>query len=152
MPLPTPIRIEGDAAAAAAGDAYGRDVWCIESLRTGRYARGLSVVAQNAYHRLITRPGELRDAPDFGLGLEDLIGDVTPNPGILAARIKNELEEDPRILQCVALVVASKTADGVGDVLTITIKCETDEGPFDLVVGVEGVTVELLAIEFPEAG
>ena len=130
---------------------FGRDTWCRDSLRTGRYATGVELVAQAVYHRLITVRGTLRggeEEANYGLGLEDLVGfvgDVDLLKLTLPGRIRQELLKDERILDAAATVIAS--SDGPAITLTITIECSTAEGPFRLVLAVGDVTVELVGLE-----
>ena len=78
---------------------FGRSVWCVDSMQSGRYAVGIMSVAQNAYHRLITPTGMLGDDPDYGLDLAGLCGsDHMPSTlASLPRRIEAELLKDERI-------------------------------------------------------
>ncbi len=129
---------------------FGRDTLCLDSLRPGRYATGWRLLAQRCYHRLITPRGSLRggeDEANFGLDLGELLGDAD-SPALRASipgRIANELQKDPEV----------DTVDVTVDVLTvapgelrwtITISVTSALGPFDLVLAVSGVTVELVGL------
>lgn len=128
---------------------FGRDTWCRDSLRSGRYATGVELVAQNAYHRLITPRGQLRggeDEEDYGLDLVGMLGSVA-NPADAAAlpgQIRAELLKDERILDVAATVTSS--VGGPATEWIVEVTADTDEGPFDLVISVDGLTVELLKV------
>lgn len=127
---------------------YGTDTMCIDSLRTGRFARGLAVLAQRDYHRLCTPQGTLRGGPNeknFGLDLAGMCGAAitTALEASIPQRVKNELLKDP---QNKAVDVHVRRSDlGGGDVQwTVTVDVDAAVGSFSLVLGVSGVTVELL--------
>lgn len=128
---------------------FGREMSCTDSLRTGRYAIGVRLVAEACYRRLITPRGTLRggeDEANYGLDLTGFVGSTNPRqlevklPSLIAA----ELKKDPRVLEVVAEVTV--TTVGPASTLTIEIAVETSDGPFELQLGVSGVTVELLGI------
>lgn len=147
--LPTVIRIDRDRESAREAETYGRDVFCLNVRRTGRYATGVQLIAQNVYHRLITQPRELQDTPQWGLGLEDLIGELETNARGLEQRIVNEIGDDDRILEVDATV--TRIVDGPAVRYEISVECVTALGSFELVVGVDDVTVGLLRLDFQEA-
>lgn len=129
---------------------YGRDTLCLDSQRTGRYARGIRLVDQRCYHRLITPRGTLHGGPDegnFGLDLAGMCGAaVTPElEAAIGPRIDNELRKDPQV-ETTKTIVESSTVRGQTS-WTITIEIDSAYGPFELVLGVSGVTVELLNLE-----
>jgi hypothetical protein len=126
---------------------FGKDISCTTSLRAGRYATGVRLVAEAAYRRLTTPRGMLRggdDEANYGL---DLIGSASTklDAAALGARIKAELLKDERLINVTVEVVA--TLEGAGTSFEVTIYGETDNGPFDLQLAVDEVSVELLGIE-----
>lgn len=128
---------------------FGRDTWCLDSRTTGRYATGLQVPALRLYRRFITPRGTLRGGEqerNFGLDLAEMVGSATTVElkASLPQRIKNEAKKDPEI-NSVAVAVEAST-ENKQDTWKITITAETDDGPFDLVLGVDAATVELLGI------
>jgi len=127
---------------------YGRDTLCIDTLSTGRLARGPRLVGQRCYHRLITPRGTLlggRDEADFGLDLASLVGSTSPpSSESLAAQIRAELLKDPEVESVTAHVEESR--DGALIRWTITVDARSAKGPFRLVVGVSDVSVELLGL------
>jgi hypothetical protein len=133
----------------AAEDLFGRDTFCVDSLRTGRFATGVRLVAQNAYHRLTTPRGQLRggeEEQDYGLDLSEMIGGVASDADALAVqhRVRNELQKDERIGDVTVSVLVVR--DAIATEYQITVVAQTAEGPFTLVVRVADVTVELLRL------
>lgn len=130
---------------------YGKDTWCQDTLRTGRYASGVLVVAQNCYHRLITPRGTLRGGPDegnYGLDLAGMCGAaVTVDlERAMPARIENELRKDPRVSSASVTMSSSRNSDGeVTWTFNVRVRCGA--GPFSLVIGVDGASTKLLGLE-----
>lgn len=127
----------------------GVDTYCVDSLRTGRLASELELVAQNAYHRLITPRGMLRggdEEEDYGLDLASKIGSATPDAdaAALPGQIRSELLKDRRIVDVTATVQVERA--GPKTSYTIKVHGQTGAGPFDLVLAVSGVTTTLLKI------
>lgn len=130
--------------------SFGKDTSCTTSLRTGRYASGVQLVAEACFRRLITPRGTLRggeEEANYGLDLTSYVGSTNPKSleVKLASLIAAELKKDERVDE----VVAEVTATTVGGVTTLTIEInvETGEGPFTLNVAVDSVSTELLGIE-----
>jgi hypothetical protein len=125
---------------------FGRDVMCSDVLRTGRYATGLPLVAQNAYHRLSTARGTLRggdEEADYGIDLVDLLGSNVTKEAI-AGMVSAELRKDERILAATATItemIANTRKSWIVD-----IDITTGAGPFSLRLSVDEVTVELLGV------
>lgn len=132
--------------------SLGKDVLCIDSRRSGRYATGLAVVAQRCYHWLITPPGQIRGSKTkagWGFGIDRLIGAVG-NPLALRkaaeARIKTGLEEDP-VIQSVQVTITDESNGSKLQSWAVDIRAQTGAGPFRLVVGVSSVSAELRKLE-----
>lgn len=128
---------------------YGRDVYCLDSLRTGRWATGVRVVAQRCYHRLITRRGQLRggeDEADFGYDVAGLVGHTNKSIAAIQGEIRNELRKDPQVLDAAVTVTRTVAANGSA-AYAIEVDCTTDAGPFSLVLAVSDVTVQLVGLE-----
>jgi len=130
---------------------FGRDTYCVDELKPGRYATGVQLVAQRCYHRLIT-PARLlgviggEEEADFGLDLAGFVGSTESRdlPYALPVVVKNELEKDPTVDS--VQVVATRT-EGAGRVSwALTISVTSGAGPFDLLVAVDDVTTELLGV------
>jgi hypothetical protein len=133
----------------AADTDFGRDVSCGASgLRTGRLARGTTLLAEAIYRRLTTPRGTLRGGDEEGIYGEDLTAYVGRNdrglefalPGI----IRTELLKDERIFEVTSTVV--RTVNGPAVSFTITIDCVSAAGPFSLKLAVSEVSTTLLGI------
>ena len=77
-------------------------------------------------------PG-LSRAPDYGFDLLEAIGsaEVAGDTASLPERIRAELTKDERILTVAATV--TRSTEGPVTTFDIVIRCETSEGPFELV-------------------
>lgn len=101
---------------------YGSDVWCGDSLVTGRFSRGVQHVMLALYRRLITPKTTLRpldeesneDELDYGFDLAKFVGAVAPEIAVLIApaQIQAELRKDDRVLDVVARGRYTYNTDG----------------------------------------
>jgi hypothetical protein len=126
---------------------FGQDTFCLDSRRTGRMARGVTLVAQRCYHRLITPRGQLRggeDEANFGYDLGKLIGRSNLSDSQIEGEIKNELSKEEAVESVAVMVTRSSGAVFVS--YSIQVDCVTAEGPFSLVLAVSDVTVELVGL------
>lgn len=128
---------------------FGRDISCTTGLRSGRYASGRRLVAEACYRRLSTPRGMLRggdEEANYGIDLSEYLGASRPKAAAasLPAIIESELRKDERVEQVDTTVTL--TSNGVASELLLTIRVTTAEGPFDLQVSVDEVSVELLGI------
>lgn len=126
---------------------YGVDTWCDDSLRTGRYADGLRLVAQNCVHRLTTPRGMLRggeEEKNYGIDLPGKIGSITSASAAasLPGEIRNELTKDRRVREVKATVTSATVGPAV--TWTVAIEVKTEQGVFALVAS--AVTVELVGL------
>lgn len=143
-PVAPRVRVAGD---------FGRDILCIDSLQTGRYATGKRLIAQRHYHRLITTPGGLlgsKSFKDFGLGIQRWIGKVVSSALFMAStpsRIRAELRKDPQTSRVDAQIFDLDA--GSKDLrYRIRITASTAAGPFAFNLGVdEGLTARYLGLE-----
>lgn len=129
--------------------SQGRDTYCIDALEPGRMARGVTLVAQRCYHRLITPRGALRggqDEANFGMDLAGLVGstETTDLAYRLPVAIRNEILKDPAVTD--VEVNASRTAAGGSVSWTIEVVISTTEEDVTLIVGVDDVSVKLLGV------
>jgi hypothetical protein len=137
-----------------APDDYGRDILCLESLKSGRYMSGRLLIAANHLHRLVTIPGTLQGSEedrDFGLGISRWLGRLTDGNAAaeLARAIENELLKDrPRTRTVSARVVGIDEPDG-SQRLEASISSQTGVGPLRYKVGIDSVSARFL--EYPEA-
>lgn len=130
----------------------GLDTYCLDELRTGRLVSGALLVGQNVYHFVTTPQGTLRGGEEedrFGYDLAAKIGSATSDAhaNSVAAELRARLlQHDERIDQqsLTVTIVSSRVGPEVS--WRVTIKGETAQGPFRLVLGIEGVTVELLGL------
>src|SRR5262249_10221601 len=106
------------------------------------YASGLRNVGNNLCRRLQTIRGSLPWDPDCGYDLRSLLrGSLTVGElSRASAALAGEGEKDERVEAASARVVADQGT------LRVTIEIDTAQGPFSLVLAVNDVTVELLAI------
>jgi hypothetical protein len=126
---------------------FGRDTWCVEGLRSGRYASGVQLVAQNAYHRLTTPRGSLpggEEEADYGIDLPGMVGSVVTDTDAraLEQQIASELGKDARIGDVTASVIIVR--NGPSTEWIVRVVAMTDEGPFDLTIKVDEVTATLV--------
>lgn len=133
---------------------YGLDLSSLDDVDETRVVSGVELVAQDALWRLKTPPamGILEDdAPDYGMDLLEAIGsaEVKGDAASLPDRIRSELTEDPRILTVDATVVA--TTNGPVTEYAINIRCETADGPFELVGKVDDAGLDLAIKLLPGA-
>lgn len=129
--------------------AEGRDIYCRDSLVTGRYARGKELLAQRCYHRLSTPAGDLRggeEEADFGLDLAGFVGRIEDAQlaTMLPVMVRNELRKDPAV--DAVDVAAARTVAGAEVSWTLTIDITSTDGDVSLIVAVDGVSVELLGV------
>jgi len=125
---------------------FGLDLSSIEDVDETREVTGVELVAQDALWRLKTprSMGILEaDAPDYGLDLLEAIGsaETAADAASLPERIRAELTKDDRILTVEATVTS--TVDGPSTAFDIRIRCETAEGPFELVGTVDDEGLDL---------
>jgi len=128
---------------------FGRDTLCLDSLRTGRYATGVRLVAQRCYHRLTTPRGTLRGGQherNFGIDLVGMCGAAitTQLEAAIGPRVRNELLKDEQVLT--VDVDVSVSGGDLDRTWTIAVDAQTAEGPFQLVLAVAGVTVEIMGL------
>lgn len=129
----------------------GRDILCLGSLRSGRAMSGTLLVAANHYHRLITRPGQLRGSEedrDFGMGIEGWLGRLTDRNAAaeLGRAIERELSKDRRTRSVTARVVAFDEPDG-SQRLEASVSSQTTSGPLRYKVSVDNVSARFLGLE-----
>ncbi len=98
-----------------------------------REVTGVLGVAQAIFRRVTTPRGALLDDPDYGLDVRRFLHQaMTPEErATIPGRLRNEIRKDPRIERAGVTVVTLTT-----DELELDIRCETAEGPFELVASV----------------
>ncbi len=123
---------------------FGVALSCVTDIASdGRTVTGFLVVGQAIARRWSTPRGRLIGFPNYGFDLTQYVNaDMSPRDiAALRAGAEAEAEKDPRVEKC--SVSAELDDDGL---MTITAKIDTAQGPFELVVAVSSVTLELLQI------
>lgn len=133
---------------------FGKEISCTSQLKPGRYVTGVRVVAEAAFRRLTTPRGVLRGGENeesYGLDLTEVVGSLLSSDIVasLPGKIQNELLKDERI-ETVDVTIVPFT-EGAVTTLTVTVECQTAEGPFSLQVGASDVSVELLSLNTEDA-
>lgn len=109
---------------------YGRELWCGDSLRTGRYVTGNLLVMQALYRRLNTPRGTLGDISDdfpderiYGIDLASYCGATASEFSIagLPNIVRSELLKDDRVAD-VAVTLASVQQTDAGWLLSLNIR------------------------------
>lgn len=108
-----------------------------------RVISGTTAVAQAVARRFLTPAGSLPWDQDAGMDLRDLLLEGLDRAQLpaIASMVRAEALKDERV--DTATADASLSASGV---LSITLSCTTADGPFELVLAVSQLTVDLLAI------
>lgn len=143
------MTVNANTAAIAIVTNFGKDTSCTTAILSGRFSTGTRLVGEACYRRLTTPRGMLQggqDEQNYGLDLSQMCGAVVTasDAAAMPGRIQAELLKDERIESVTATVVSivvNKIASW-----TITIDGDTALGPFSLVLGVSGVTVDLLGL------
>lgn len=115
---------------------FGEDLYSLEEVDETRTVTGPELVAQDIYWRLQTPRSQgimEGDAPNYGIDLMEILGsaETEADAAALPGRIQTEIAEDERVLSSTVEVVRS--VDGPATQYAITIRCQTAEGPFELV-------------------
>ncbi len=122
---------------------FGVDLKCDDDLDPAMgEVSGLDLMRQAARHRLTTRRGSLLRYPDNGIDVRELLSEGVDETTLaqIPSTVDGELAKEQRFLSSTTVA----TWDEAAAKLTLTITIETAEGPFDLVLSVTKVTVELL--------
>lgn len=125
---------------------FGLDLSSGDDVDETRTVTGVELVAQDALWRLKTPRGDgilEGDAPNYGIDLLGMIGsaDTDADAASLPGRIQSALTDDDRIASATATVV--RTVNGPATEYDITIRCETAEGPFELIGTADDTTLDL---------
>jgi phage baseplate assembly protein W len=130
---------------------FGRDTWCLDSRRTGRYVSGALLVGQRFYRCLMTPRGSLRGSEEeenWGEDLPSVCG--LPGGRDAESKIRAKVQRAARTEQCLASVqtTIASAQDTSGDwTHTVTVVGQTAAGPFELVLAVGAVTVALIGLK-----
>jgi phage baseplate assembly protein W len=100
-------------------------------------ATGLRALAQAILRRITTPLGQMPGAPSYGYDVRSLIGSTTP-ASIAEQRILQQVRAEEEVADARCTVAYDpRTA-----VTTITISVVAGEGPFDLTVSMNGLTLK----------
>lgn len=131
---------------------YGTDFSCTDDLNPNMIeVDNQRLLAESLYRRLISPRGSLYRTPEYGFDIRDEIGSEA-YPDILRRGIEDELTNDERIKSVDATVIMIDTDalaveyDRALETMLISITCTSEVGPFELVIGVDDVDVELLEL------
>ena len=104
---------------------------------------GAKVVAEAVARRITTPRGSLRGQPDYGIDVRDYLNEgLTPaRVFALKAAIQAEAEADPRV----ASVDVDVTHDPKAGSLRVSVAGVSSLGPFELVLAITAVSVEVLS-------
>ena len=123
---------------------YGVDLGCVlstDSLFSS--TTGVDVVRQDAYHRLLTDSVLGPAGDDWGYDCRRLLGAKDSLLSAVQPLLTEVLLRDERILSATVTVSASSTGTGLR-VVTVRAQCQTDAGPFDLVLSIDNVSVSTI--------
>lgn len=126
---------------------FGHDIWL--DLASGALQRqvkhdgdwllvdGIEALRQAIIRRIITNPGEWTTLPDYGVGVRNYVKqkNTRANRDALAARIKDQISQDPRVAEVQDVVVESSEGS-MKITVNVTPKARTSSN------GV-GVTLEI---------
>lgn len=133
---------------------FGVDIWCTDSLHTGRLARGAAIVVQALYRRFITPQGTLPAISDddedlaYGFDVAAYVGAVGADTAIAALPgiMRAQGLKDDRIASLAFTVTAVDEGAGLVTLLLEGEGVLHDESEsFDLTLSTDGVTLELLS-------
>lgn len=128
---------------------FGVDTYCLDSLRTGRLVSGVRLLGQRCYHRLITPRGALRGGEDdanFGYDISGECGATTTTTqrSVVESRVVQELLKDPEVESATCSIAETRTGADVAWVVTVNV--QSAQGPFELVLAVSAVTVQMVGL------
>lgn len=102
---------------------------------------GLEMLGQRLIRRITTPTGSVIDDEEWGIDVRAWLNDETPSEREIAWAVASQWEADECVESAEVLVTFEEGA------LTIKGTVETAAGPFEMVLAVSAVTVELLRLE-----
>jgi len=130
----------------------GTDMSCTDDLNPSiTEVSGARLLAEAQYRRLISPRGSLYRSPDYGTDIRNKVGSEA-YPEQLRRDVESELVKDERVLDVSTTVTFVDTnelaieLDREIGTMVIQVNGTTDVGPFELVVGVDDVSIELLEL------
>lgn len=130
--------------------SYGSDSWNDGTRRTGRMARGATVVIQALFRRGITPRGTLRGGEEelnYGFDISGYIGAVGDDVALrsLPGQLRQEYMKDDRVLEVEIIPsIYTDAAKQTSIDLAVTGILADSEEPFAFTIRANSVTVELL--------
>jgi hypothetical protein len=127
----------------AANTDYGSDLSCVQDLDPRCIVvTGRRLLAEAVARRWITPRGGLIDDPNYGTDVTAYINDdVKPRDlATLASAMSQEAEKDERVNSCD--IDIQVPPNGIG-AYVITASIHDNDGPFQLVVGVDSVSKDI---------
>lgn len=114
---------------------YGREIWCLDSIITGRYVTGWRVVAQALYRRITTPRGTVLsignpEAAAYGFDICEYIGAVG-YPTALAALpslVRGEFMKDGRVADATVEAFEERASNGEIYITLSAVVVLVDEG------------------------
>lgn len=130
---------------------FGVDTWCTDTLKPGVLARGLVLVAQAIFGRLITKRGTLRGGEEeslYGFDIAGYVGAVGNAVALLALPelVKGEIMKDQRLAGANVTASFQESAEGVSIIIVISATLQDEGGDFTLTIGVNVVSAEILGL------
>jgi phage baseplate assembly protein W len=122
---------------------FGIDIACVSDIDPGwQLVSGRPALAQALARRLSTPRGGLFYARTYGYDLRQWINADISDVDVFAiqATVEAECERDPRVRRASAVVLFSPASQS----MRVSIAVVDADGPFDLVLAVSAVTVEIL--------
>jgi hypothetical protein len=124
---------------------YGVEIWCTDSMHTGRLASGAAVVIQALYRRYITPRGTLRGISDddedlaYGFDVSAYVGAVGTTTAIAAlpGLMRAEGLKDDRVLDLAFTITPTTDTAGLTTLLiegSGTLHDESEDFAFTLAV------------------
>lgn len=128
---------------------FGTDVSCVTDVDPRcAVVSGRRLLAEAVARRLITPRGRLIGDPNYGTDITDYINDDVSKTNLAAMRaaIIAEARKDERVEKCQVIITPPPARDmGIGKYL-IAVTLTDADGPFDLTLAVNQLTLELLDV------
>jgi hypothetical protein len=132
-------------------NAYGTDFWIggatLDADPSMRLVTGRDLLSQNLVCRFSTARGTVIDCPNDCLDLRDEISDGLTQSQLnaLQGQIQQEALKDQRV----QAISVTTTFDAATSTLTVVMNITSLYGPFQLVLQISDVTVQLLNANMP---
>jgi hypothetical protein len=124
---------------------YGLDIACWDDAdELFTEAVGLAVVKQDAYHRLTTENVLGPQGTDWGYDCRTLLGAPSEHVKVMGPILTEVLTRDDRVLTADVTIDVTPNPTGL-DLVTISVLCQTAQGPFEFTVSVNAFSEETLS-------